>query len=376
MSGVSARNSKALSIWALVCLLGLGLLAGCAAQIREEAAEELVWPLPPEVPRIKYVGELSKPTDVGKEKAASSRLIEAVLGIRSEDSQILLKPYGVHGDQKARVYVADSATGKVVVFDRHARDVFVLGKRGLGQLGKAMGVTTGKDGRIYVADASGRRVVVYDPEGQFLKAMGGKEVLARPVGVAVDDERGRVYVADTWAHQVVAFDQEGKVLFRIGKKAEPREVPTGASDHAWNRSSEKGEFRFPTNIALDRQGRLYVVDSINFRVQVFDPGGTFLFSFGRLGDGFGEFARPKGIALDSDGHIYVVDAAFNNVQIFDPRGRLLLFFGNIGRGRGEFWLPAGIAIDPSDKIYVVDQYNRRVQIFQYLKQTLAKKGGK
>jgi DNA-binding beta-propeller fold protein YncE len=107
---------------------------------------------------------------------------------------------------------------------------------------------------------------------------------------------------------------------------------------------------------------------MNFRVQVFNPDGSFLTSFGKVGDGSGNFSKPKGVAVDSEEHIYVVDSHFENVQIFDRDGNLLLVFGGSGNGKGEFTLPAGIFIDSSDRIYVADSYNNRIQIFQYVKE--------
>jgi DNA-binding beta-propeller fold protein YncE len=158
----------------------------------------------------------------------------------------------------------------------------------------------------------------------------GSGILTRPSGLVVDPVEGRIVVADTAAHQVVVLDLEGRLLTRFG-----------------GRGLELGQFNFPTNVALDSAGRLYVADTLNFRVQVY-------------------FSRPKGLAFDSEDHLYVVDAHFESVQIFDPHGPLLLSFGQEGSGPGEFWLPAGIHIDPSDRIWIADSYNRRVQVFQYL----------
>ncbi len=374
MSAVSSKKRLTVSTCVLVGLLGFGLLgflAGCAGTGKprvEKEAGELVWPAPPETPRIKFVKEISKPSDVGKGKAASNKLAEALLGVTSKDAKILVKPYGIHADSNGRVYVADSATGRVTVFDSKAKDVLIMGQKGQGRMNKAMGVVAGKDGRVYVTDLSAKRVVVIDSKGKFLKALGGKDVLANPVGIALDEKRGRIYVADSYAHQIVAFNPDGKVLFSIGRKNAPGKLAAGSKDQAWNRGIKEGEFRFPTNVTVDNEGKIYVIDALNFRVQVFNSQGEYLSSFGKLGDGFGQFARPKGVAVDSQGHVYVTDAGFNNVQIFNASGKLLLFFGSMGQGKGEFWLPAGISIDASNRIYVADQYNHRVQVFQFLKQ--------
>lgn len=148
---------------------------------------------------------------------------------------------------------------------------------------------------------------------------------------------------------------EGKELRRIGR-----------------REDTAGIFNFPVHLCLDNSqsqytNSLYIVDAMNFRIQVFNKAGVFIKSFGKLGNGIGDFARPKGIALDSEGHIYVVDALFDVVQIFDQTGQVLLAFGGSGSCNGNFYLPADILIDNQDRIYIVDSGNRRIQIFQYLK---------
>ena len=106
---------------------------------------------------------------------------------------------------------------------------------------------------------------------------------------------------------------------------------------------------------------------MNFRIQIFDQDGAFLYDFGIAGDGPGTFSKPRGIGVDSEGHIYVADAKFDNVQILDSTGRLLLYFGTSGLQPGEFYLPAGLAIDSKDRIYVADSFNQRIQVFQYLR---------
>jgi len=66
-----------------------------------------------------------------------------------------------------------------------------------------------------------------------------------------------------------------------------------------------------------KEGNVYVTDTLNNRVEIFDADGKFISAFGKSGDGPGHFARPKGIAIDRDGHIWVVDAVQQRVQVFD-----------------------------------------------------------
>ncbi len=104
---------------------------------------------------------------------------------------------------------------------------------------------------------------------------------------------------------------------------------------------------------------------MNFRVQVLDRSGNFLYAIGRIGEGQGQMFRPKGIGVDSEGHLYVVEAVRGLVQVFDQAGNLLYYFGAKGSGFGEFQLPTGLWIDHNDRVLIVDSYNRRVQVFHY-----------
>ena len=131
------------------------------------------------------------------------------------------------------------------------------------------------------------------------------------------------------------------------------------------RGSAPGQLNFPTDLAW-RDGELLVLDSMNFRVQGFDPSGRPKRAFGRLGNSTGALSRPKGLAVDSEGDIYTAEALLETVQIFDGDGHFLYYFGNTGTGPGEFQLPAGVWIDRHDRIFVADALNRRVQVFQFV----------
>lgn len=349
----SFRTHPTWTAWVVVGAL-VPVLAGCAVpQSKPTPPQEpvdYVWPPPPEPARIKYIRSFRAKTDV--EAEAGPSLADTILGAETKRRAIrLLKPYGVYADKDGRVLVADTGWGKVLVFDAANNKFSMWGEEGKGGLTKPLGITGDSTGRYYVTDGIEKRVVVFDRDGRFLSAMGKKGDLENPAGIAINENLGRVYVVDAKLHHVAVFDtNDGTLIKTIGK-----------------RGREPGEFNFPTNIAIDSKGHLYVVDGANFRVQVLDPEGKVLTTIGQLGDGPGTFSRPKGIAVDSDGHVYVTDAAFNNFQIFKTDGKLLLYVGVIGIKPGQFWLPAGAYIDHKDRIYVADQYNFRVQVFQYLK---------
>ena len=318
-----------------------------------EPPSQLTWPLAPDEARIRYVTTY-RGVDDFKPVKKPSRFLKALLGAEdpgSQPSDWMVKPYGIAVAPDGRLYVADTAARRVFAFDPDSKTVSFVGENGGGHLTKPIGVAVDDRGTVFVADGTLKRVFGYGPKGELLIAIGHDGELASPSGLAVDRVNKRVYVADATKHQVLSYSTEdGKPLRTIGR-----------------RGSEPGEFNFPTNLTVDARGQLYVADTLNFRIQIFNADGAFVKTFGTLGDTPGSFNRPKGVAVDSEGHIYVMDSSFNNFQIFDEDGKLLLFVGAGGRNRGEFYLPAGLFIDDRDRIYVADQGNSRVQVFQYLR---------
>jgi DNA-binding beta-propeller fold protein YncE len=346
---------RRVSLPRLILTLALGLLlipSSAEARKKKKSDEtgpqkELVWPLPPEQPRIRYLRSFHGDEDFKKKK--KSRWKRILLGPQEEKHIYLKKPYGVATDSAGRVYVTDSALGGIMVFDEEAKDVRALGHAGQIKFRTPIGIAVDGEDRIFVSDVGLHMIIVMDGSGGLLMGFGKKEGLKRPSGLAIDRERGRLYVSDTPEHRIVVYGLDGKLLESLG-----------------SRGDGKGEFNYPTNVAVAPDGTLFVVDTGNFRIQSFSPDGEFLMSMGEAGTGYGNFSRPKGISLDSQGHLYVVDAAFNNFQIFNRKGEILMFVGGGGYLPGNFHLPAGIHIDGSDRVYVADQANSRVQVFQYL----------
>jgi sugar lactone lactonase YvrE len=144
-----------------------------------------------------------------------------------------------------------------------------------------------------------------------------------------------------------------------------------------------GQWNLPRGIARDAEGNFYVVDTANFRVQKFDPEGTFILSFGSRGNGDGQFnpysdeaigSGPGGIAVDAQGNVYVADTWNHRIQKFDSEGNLLLKWGAFinladpvsaaeGGADVKFFGPRGVAIGPDGNVYVTDTGNKRVLVF-------------
>lgn len=336
--------------FAILGLIGF-VAAGCAAPTRE-AFTPPVFPPEPEPARYIYERTLMSSADV-EEVTSAERFKMFATGV-GKQLQGLAKPFDV-AVHRGRVFVTDTVQRAIVVFDIPAGKFTTFGTRGAGILSKPIGIDISDAGEVFVADNTARRIVVFDQQGQFLRAFGGKEELLRPSGLAVTHDGRFVFVVDTGgvesdAHYLFLYDaRSGKLLRRIGK-----------------RGSAEGEFNLPLMVDVDKQGRAYVVDSGNFRIQRFTSEGDFDMSFGRIGTRFGQFSRPKGIATDNDGNVYVVDTSFGNFQIFNDEGQLLLFIGSRGENNkpAKFSLPAGIDVDEDGRIYVVDQFFTKVEVFR------------
>ena len=306
----------------------------------------LVWPLPPDSPRIRYVTAYHGLTDFKKAGGGWKSLL--IGPDTDKPSTQLMKPYGIAVARDGRVYVTDTAARRVFVFDAHAKTVSFIGEKGPIKIVKPIGVAIDASDTVFVADATLKRVVGYRQDGSVAIAIGHDGELENPSGLAIDRARSLLYVADAKKHQVLCYSSaDGSSVRTIGK-----------------RGIEAGEFNFPTNLSVDRGGRLYVTDTLNFRVQIFGADGAFVASIGTQGDGPGHLNRAKGVGVDSEGHVYIADTSFNNFQIFDADGSILLFVGSTGDAPGEFLLPAGLFVDDEDRIYVADQGNARVQVFQ------------
>ncbi|HEC16991.1 MAG TPA: 6-bladed beta-propeller [Sedimenticola sp.] len=337
--------------WGIMALaVGILGLAGCDTAPKKPKKEpvDIVWPAPPEQPRIRYLASYRGQVDF----AVTDDLRAKLFGIEVQGIH-LAKPYGVAvNPDGSKMYVTDAKVGGVVVFDFKKKKVSMMPTDAMGAVRSPVEVRVDSRGRVYVTDGFGHKLNVYAPNGKTLFSIGGAQRIKRPTGLALDEARNQLYVSDTPNHRVLTYDLNGNFIREIG-----------------GRGNDPGKFNFPINLAVDKNnGRLYVTDSGNFRIQAFSPEGEYVTEFGQIGDSFGSFARPKGVGVDSEGHIYVLDAAFSNLQIFNDEGRLLLFVGALGRGPGFFWLPAGIYIDSRDRIYVADSINQRIQVFQYLKE--------
>ena len=125
---------------------------------------------------------------------------------------------------------------------------------------------------------------------------------------------------------------------------------------------EPGRLSAPTFCAIGKDGRFYISDALNGRVQVFEPSGRFVRSFGEYRQGPGGLARPKGIALAGDGKVLVADSWQNTIQVFDGEGRLTGLLADESGGPLDLGSPNGIALGEGNLLYIVERLANRLQI--------------
>ena len=292
-----------------------------------------------------------------------------------------------------------------------------------GQFNRPRGIAIGPEGEVYVVDSDNARIQVFSPDGSFLRQWGsycdmdtgsgcvdpdgngplfvGDGQFKEPWGITVD-AGGRVYVTDTWNHRVQVFDDGGSFAAKWGMFGQ---VPSA--------SGGENLFYGPRDLVVDNQDRVFVSDTGNKRIMVFDSDGNYLAQWGGGGLAAGSFEEPVGLALDSDGGLYVADTWNRRVQffgpgynyirewpvegwlgtnvtnkpfidvdsqgrayvtdpeayrvyVFDNQGTVLATFGRYGYEMDAFTMPTGIAVDPAGYIYVTDPDGQKVLKFEPL----------
>lgn len=322
------------------------LLAGCAGPpgpIFPDVSPPIVWPPPPDLARVRYVGELAGEKSLGARATGWEALTAVLAGPRTQAEFVRPAAVAIHGE---RVFVADIGAGLVHLLDLATRQYAPLRGNPSDPLLLPVDVDVTPDGRLLVLDRRRAALDVLDLGGTWRSTQKWPEIAA-PVALA-HDAAGRTWIADVAAHACFCI-QSGQIVARVGENG------TGP-----------GQFNFPSAIACASDGGIVVADAMNFRVQVVDAAGPPRAIFGRKGNAAGDFARPRDVAVDADGHIWVLDNQFENIQIFDAAGRLLLAIGEGGAGPGQFSVPSGLTIDGQGRVWIADSYNRRVQVFQYL----------
>lgn len=321
---------------------------------------KIVWPNPPAITRIKYLNYFCCDKYTPKPAKSKSSWMDRMAGGQTEEQKqadkplfAMWTPYGVVVDSKGTLYVADGKVGAVFMFNTETKDLTMIKHGVQARFGDIIGLAIDDSDRLFVSDTKMHRILVFDKNHKVEGTIG--EGIVDPGGMVVDNENRFLYVADAALDQVLVYDADKLTLIR--------KIGTAGKGHTL---TEPGQFSVPTNVALDKDQNLYVSDTYNNRIEIFDADGNFIRAWGKEGDRPGTFARPKGIAVDVDGHVWVADAVQDRIQCFTPEGQLLIWMGGHGELPGQFRTPAGLFIDKNNRIFTTEQYPGRVQMFLYV----------
>ena len=296
-------------------------------------------------------------------------------------------PNGVAVDAAGNVYVADSGNRSIRKIDANGNVTTIAGTGAEGNNDGAGTQATFSfpdrldffSGNIYVSDTETIRVIdnslnvttltgktsSRDDPTVFRDGTLSEARFSNLVGIAADNA-GNIFVTDKGNHRIRKIDNAGNVTTFAGSGSQGTADGNGAA----------ATFRNPSDLAIDANGNIFVVDSSNDRIRKIDPSGnvtTFAGTRENFADGQGTdaaFNTPNGITIDSNGNLYVTDT--NNIAIrrIDPNGNVITIAGGNLTGVGtvdgagniaNFDLTQGIAVDANGIIYVADPRNHRIR---------------
>ena len=207
------------------------------------------------------------------------------------------------------------------------------------------GITVDREDRIYLLTRTVPPVILLDSDGTILASFGG-DVFVRAHGM-FRSSKDIVYGVDDGGHAVYAFDSQYRVTQVWGTRGVPSDTGCINKDYKTIRRSA-GPFNFPTRIAEDTDGFLYVSDGYgNARVHKFSPDGELIQSWGEPGSGPGQFNLPHGIAVSKDNIVYVADRQNHRIQLFTTNGKLLDIWDGFHR-------PSDIWIDKQGVLFIAE----------------------
>jgi DNA-binding beta-propeller fold protein YncE len=255
-----------------------------------------------------------------------------------------------------RIYVVEGgAPRRVVVFDNVGKQTGVLTPpltegNAHGPVYAAVNPVTSE---VYVSDRQTSSIYIYSAQGVFksvFKPIEETPTPWEPLGLAFDKD-GNLYVSDvsTKPHLVKEFNPLGSLVRTIG--------------------STNG-LQFPNAMTVDSDNKLYVSDSNNGRVLIFDLDGKSIASINR-GVGEGDLGMPRGVVIDDTNRLFVVDTANHMVKVYrvqtgkTPTPKYLGSFGDEGQADATFEYPNGITADAHARIYITDRENNRVQVWSF-----------
>jgi sugar lactone lactonase YvrE len=375
-SNTQTRSKHRLGLAIILCLLAgmfLFLSTFASADKKKAPAQDntkktgvpdysnIVWPNPPAIARIKYTTFYASEQISQAEEGThtqKAKWMDRLAGTQpqAESNNVLwqlAEPYGMAVDSKNNLYVADQKVGAIFIFNTETRHLDMLKNKEHAHFQRIIGLAMDDGDRLFVSDPALRHVLVFDANHKATDVI--TDGMTTPGGLAIDKENRQLYVSDVDLDQVLVYDADTLKL--------KRKIGTTGHNHEL---TSPGDFAKPSGLTVDQEGNLYVCDTLNDRIEMFDADGKFLSTYGKNGDGPGYFGRPKGVAIDADGHIWVADGMQDRVQVFNNQWQLLITFGGHGLLPGQFKGLVGITIDKNNRVFTSEIFPGRVQQFRYV----------
>ena len=225
------------------------------------------------------------------------------------------RPMHLNTDIQGNIYVADLLNQRIQKFSSKGEFLRVYGQQGKesGAFMQPGGVAVNQAGELYVVEFEGHRLQKLSPDGAFIRQWGHTGVKGYfssgyfnyPTDVAVADN-GHWFISDTFNDRVKHYDPDGNLLSVWGGFMG---LNTSGSFRGWFKGA------YGLDVSSDGR-RVFVTDFGNHRVQIFGPDGAFMASFGQKGSGPGQFKQPTDVAVDENGTVFVVDYANNRIQVW------------------------------------------------------------
>jgi hypothetical protein len=173
--------------------------------------------------------------------------------------------------------------------------------------------------------ASAAQLLEFDSDGKFVREIGHNLYAWSYAHTVKIDPQDNIWVTDKGSDVVVKFNPEGRVSMVFGRKQEASDDGTGPLKQVKPPlPPEDGLFRQVTDVAWDAAGNTYISDGyINSRIAKVDKDGNWLKSWGEPGNKPGQFDTPHSIAVDAQGRVYVADRGNHRIQVFDGDGNFL-----------------------------------------------------
>ncbi len=220
----------------------------------------------------------------------------------------LRRPEGVAVDADDNLYVADSVRGMVLVFDRNGNFMRYVGSyQGEPEYARPTGIAIDREARrLYLIDTPRNLVFVLDLNGRMLKTIG-----RRHDGTGIGEFDGPTEIAVNHKH-VFVLDRRGTRVQVLDAKCNP----AGSFDLPHGLDPLVNQY---DGLGTDQEGNVYVSSFGGSLIRVYADDGRFLSCFGQPGRGAGEFAYPGGLWIDASDRLYVADSGNGRVQLFQLR---------------------------------------------------------